>query len=95
MMDFKLIAAQKPKFVAKLIGDELMLVPLKKSVGNMDEMFSLNETAAFIFNQIHENSTEEEIFNLISAEFNVGDFDIKGDIDQFVHQLAEYMSRAE
>ncbi len=94
-MDFEKINKQKLKFVTKLVGNELMLVPLKKSVANMDEMFSMNETAAFLYYQIDHNSTEVQLCESLENEFDVSESDYKKDVSVFLTELIKFMSKVD
>lgn len=58
-------------FVEKSIGDELVIVPLVGAVAQMDKVFSLNEIGSFIYFQMKEPITKNEILDKILEDFDV------------------------
>lgn len=67
----------KDRFVTRKIGEEMVLVPLESNVANMDEIFSMNSTACFIWECIDDQTTFDDVLQRIQDEFDVP------------HQLAE------
>ena len=77
----------KTKFVAREVGNEMILVPLTGNVAQMSELFTLNETARFIWQNITENSTIADIEYLMTNEFDIDTETAKEDIEKFMKQL--------
>ncbi len=78
----------KSKFVARAVGNELILVPLTGNVAQMNELFTLNETAKFIWENIKENTTVEELETLMTDAFDIDNQTAKNDIENFILKLA-------
>jgi len=43
--------------IARQIGDEVILVPIRKESGDLDNIYTLNEVAAFIWNLLDGRTT--------------------------------------
>ena len=86
-MDLKNIYALKSKFVVRAVGNELILVPLISSVVQMNELFTMNETAKFIWENLKENTTVAELEELMTDAFDVNTDTAKKDIEAFIRKL--------
>jgi len=86
-MNLQSLHKLKSKFVARNVGNELILVPLTANVAQMNELFTLNETGKFIWENINENSTVLEIENLMIENFDIDSAIAKRDIELFLSKL--------
>ena len=75
--------------VWRRIGEESILVPVRREVGELDSVYSLNETAAFIWSQIDGKKTVAEIRESLLAEFEVGEQQAAADLDRCLKQFIE------
>ncbi|TLX75182.1 PqqD family protein [Labilibacter sediminis] len=83
-MDFSVVYHKSKSFVEKSIGDEKVLVPLSDNVADMNHVFTLNDVAAFIFEQVDGVRSVTDIFNLLLEEYNVSAEIVKKDIELFI-----------
>lgn len=60
------------EFVSRTIADETILVPIKSTFGELDDIFTLNEVAASTWELIDGQRTVAEIATAIASEFDVG-----------------------
>jgi hypothetical protein len=89
-MDLKELYLKKSQFASRQVGEEMILVPLKSNVSDMNELFTLNAVGSFIWEQLNENSTMEDIINAVLLEFDV-DIDTAGkDVEAFLQKLSSY-----
>ena len=86
-MNLQSLHKLKSKFVARNVGNELILVPLTANVAQMNELFTLNETGKFIWENINENTTFLEIENSMTETFNIDSTTAKRDIELFLNKL--------
>ena len=91
-MDVSEIAARKVDFAAKKVGEELVLVPVKSSVADMDEMFTLNDVASFIWEQLDDNATEKELTEKLVSEFDIDEQTASRDLKSFLSELEKMMN---
>ncbi|MBS2100247.1 PqqD family protein [Carboxylicivirga linearis] len=71
-------------FIEKKIGDELVIVPVASEVAQMNKVFSLNEVGLYIYEQLIEPKSEEEVINLVCKEFDVSKEVAQIDIKSFL-----------
>ncbi len=86
-MNLQTLHKLKSKFVARNVGNELILVPLTANVAQMNELFTLNETGKFIWENINENSTILDVENSMIEAFDVDSATAKRDIELFLSKL--------
>lgn len=78
---------KKDQFAARKVGEELVLVPLKNNIAQMTEMFTLNPVAAFIWENINDQTTEVDLVRKIVEEFDIDIQTAKEDLMQFVSEI--------
>ncbi|MEI6554942.1 MAG: PqqD family protein [Paludibacter sp.] len=77
----------KSKFVAREVGNELILVPLSENVAHMSELFTMNETAKFIWENSNAEISIDEMENLMIENFSIDKETAEKDIEVFLNQL--------
>jgi len=92
-MDIKIIHSLKSKFVARRVGNEMILVPLTDNVAQMSELFTLNETAMFIWENITDDSTIDTIEKAITEAFTIDNETARKDIEIFFNKIEELFSK--
>jgi len=86
-MEIQSLYNLKSKFVAREVGSELILVPLTGNVAQMSEMFTMNETAKFIWENISEKTTVDELENSMTETFDIDRETAARDIESFLKRL--------
>jgi hypothetical protein len=86
-MELQSLYKMKSGFVAREVGNELILVPLTGNVAQMNALFTLNDTAKFIWENITEKNTEEDLINLMTEEFDIERETAENDIKLFLGKL--------
>jgi hypothetical protein len=75
--------------VARKIGDEFILVPIRQRAGEVESIYTLNEVAARVWEMIDGQRHAGEIRDTIVAEFEVGPGEAKADVLEFLAQLEQ------
>ena len=78
-----------PAMVGREIVGEMILVPVRQNAGNLESIYTLNETAAFAWNLMDGKRTLAEIGAQIAAEFEVAPEQAQADLNELVAQLLE------
>lgn len=86
-MDNIIIYKKNPKIVARKSGDEYILVPITDNVANMEAVYTMNETAAFIWENIDGSRSIEEIAGLLSDEFEADKDTAMADVIELIEDL--------
>ena len=74
-------------YMLKNVGNEYMIIPTSNTNVNFSKIFNINETAAFIFKNLQEERTKEEILELMSVEYDAPKDVLSADIDEFIKEL--------
>lgn len=77
--------------VVKEIGDEKVLIPLRSNVADMEQIYTLNETAAFIWEKMDGNSNLDEIIRNLVEEYDVDYETARADVEDFVNEMREFL----
>ena len=76
-----------PNIVGRLIGGEMILVPIRKNVGDMENIYTLNETAARIWELVDGQRSLNEIYQQIVGEFEIDETQAESDLLDLVDSL--------
>ncbi len=86
-MELKEIAENKVAFASKKVGDDLVLVPVKDNVADLNCMFTLNEVGTFLWQNLNVDSTYEHLLEAMVVEFDVSPDTAAQDLKEFLGQL--------
>lgn len=75
--------------VSRKIADEFILVPIRQNVGDLESIYTLNETGARIWELIDGKIKVEEIKEKLIEEFEVTPEEVEKDIIEHLMQLEE------
>lgn len=91
-MNLKSLQKIKSSFVTREVGNELVLVPLTGNVAQMNELFTMNETGKFIWENISDKITIDELSEKMVAVFDISPEIAKRDVSDFLEKMSEVMS---
>jgi len=75
--------------ISRKIEDEVILVPIRQSVGDLQNIYTLNEVGAFIWEYLEGENHGHKIKDMIVKEFDVTEEKAKKDLTHFLKQLLE------
>ncbi len=87
IMDINTLSKIKLNFVAREVGDELVVVPLSGNVAQMNELFTLNETGKFIWENVVEGRSVDELAVLMTECFEIDKATAERDVDAFLVKM--------
>jgi len=73
--------------VSRLIAEETLIVPIRRGVGDLASIYSLNPVASAIWNALSEPRTKNEIVELLYEEFEVPAETVASDVDAFLSEM--------
>ncbi len=91
MTDLKSVFSHSPEIVTRKTGNEYVLVPVANNIADMNSVYTLNETGAFIWEHIDGKLTVEEIIDALTAEYNIDKETATKDIFEFAENLKNYL----
>ncbi|MGE5421580.1 MAG: PqqD family protein [Chloroflexota bacterium] len=91
MTDLQSILSHSPSIVTRKTGSEYVLVPLSDNIADMNSVYTLNETGAFLWEQIDGRRTVGEIVAALTAEYETSDEEAEADVMEFIGKLDKYL----
>ena len=83
----------KSKFVTREVGNELIVVPLSANVAQMNELFTLNETAKVIWENLNEGIDMPTLIQTITDTFDIDKYTAEKDIELFLRRLESMLKK--
>jgi hypothetical protein len=87
VVDLSACYQSDPSIVARDIAGEMILVPIRNNVGDLESIYTLNETATFLWEHLDGDRTLKEIKQEMLEAFEVSDEVAEQDIVEFIEQL--------
>lgn len=91
MTGLKSILSRSPSIVTRKTGNEYVLVPVTDNIADMTSIYTLNETGAFIWEQINGNKSVEDIINALTAEYDIDNKNATTDVFSFIDNMSKYL----
>lgn len=91
MTNIDSIPSHSPSVVSRRTGNEYVLVPVTANIADMDSVYTLNETGAFIWDLIDGQKSLNEISNALKTEFEVEEDKALSDVLEFVEALRRFL----
>lgn len=79
----------KDGFLLRKVAGEYVVVPTGNSMVDFKAMISLNETGAFLWEQLSQDRTEQQLAELLLSEYDVDEQTAVFDIAEFINLLKE------
>src|SRR5436190_8875914 len=73
--------------VSRVIAGETLIIPVRKGVGDLASIYSLNQVASAIWQTIQQPRRKEEIVSAIEQEFAGERPQIERDVDSFLDEM--------
>lgn len=91
MTGLKSVLSHSPSIVTRKTGNEYVLVPIANNIADMNSVYTLNETGAFIWEQIDGKRTLEEIITALTAEYDIDKKSAEADVLSFIDNMSKYL----
>jgi hypothetical protein len=89
MIEINQVYQKSTDMVYREIVGEGVLVPIRRSVGDFESIFTLNETAARIWSLVDGQRSLAEICQELTREFEIGPAEAEADILELASQLEQ------
>lgn len=74
--------------VSRVIAGEMLIVPVRKGVGDLASIYSLNEVASFIWQMIEQPRPKDEIVQSTEQNFAGRRDEIERDVEAFLGEMS-------
>jgi hypothetical protein len=78
---------RNPDFVYRRIVDESVLVPIHRNVADMDCIYTMNPTGAFIWERLEMPSTRAELQAAMLEEYAAEPGALAADLESFLQEM--------
>ena len=92
-MEIESLFHLKSKFVTREVENELIVVPLSANVAQMNELFTLNETAKVIWENLNEGTDMSALIQTITDTFDIDRHTAEKDIAVFLQTLEAMLKK--
>lgn len=77
------------EFVARAIAGETVLVPIRRQIGDLESIYTLNDVATFIWERLAQPRTVAEIALALTDAFAGDPAEMRADLGAFLVQLLD------
>lgn len=91
MTGLKSILSHSPSVVTRKTGSEYVLVPVTNNIADMNSVYTLNETGAFIWEQIDGKKSVQDIIEALTTEYDISEEAAGNDVFEFISNLEKYL----
>ncbi|HUX57763.1 MAG TPA: PqqD family protein [Bacteroidales bacterium] len=85
------ILSHSPSIVTRKTGNEYVLVPITNNIADMNSVYTLNETGAFIWEHINGKRSVEKIINAVTTEYDINKTTAAEDVFSFIENMSKYL----
>ena len=91
MTGLKSVLSHSPSVVTRKTGSEYVLVPIANNIADMNSVFTLNETGAFIWELIDGKRDVDEIVCELTKEYDIDITSAEADVMAFIEKMNRYL----
>ena len=91
MAGLKSILSHSSSIVTRKTGNEYVLVPIAHNIADMNSVYTLNETGAFIWEQIDGKRSVEEIIVALTTVYDIDKQNAESDVYSFIENMSKYL----
>ncbi len=86
-MDLERKFMHKEGLVSRKVGDEMVIVPLRDNVADMDCVYTLNDVGAFIWDCMDGQKTVHDIIKEVVTSYEVGEAVAEKDVIEVLQKM--------
>ena len=91
MTGLKSILSRSQSVVTRKTGNEYVLVPITNNIADMNSVYTLNETGAFIWELIDGKRNVEEIITEMITDYDIDKKSAEEDVFSFIENMSKYL----
>ena len=91
MVDLNLIFSRSPSVVTRKTGNEYVLVPIANNIADMNSVYTLNETGAFLWEQLDGKKSVKDLIDALISEYDVDYETAASDVFSFLAEMDKYL----
>lgn len=89
MAEGELLLVRDTQAVSRTVAGERIIVPVRANVADLESIYTLNETATFIWDQLEGSLTESALVDRVVAEFEIEREVAAADVARVIEELCQ------
>ncbi len=85
------VLSHSPSVVTRKTGNEYVLVPVANNIADMNSVYTLNETGAFIWDLIDGVRNVKELADMLAGEYDTDRETAEKDVLDFAESMKEFL----
>lgn len=91
MADLNSVFSHSRNIVTRKTGNEYVLVPIANNIADMNSVYTLNETGAFIWEHLDGKKNLREIVDSLIEEYDIDYDSASKDMSEFIDNMTKYL----
>jgi len=91
MISLNSVVSQSSSIVTRKTGKEYVLVPIANNIADMNSVYTLNETGAFLWEQIDGKKSVKDLIQALIAEYEIDKESATRDVLSFIEEMNRYL----
>jgi hypothetical protein len=91
MTELKSVPARSPSIVTRKTGSEYVLVPVANNIADMNSVYTLNETGAFLWELIDGERSVGDLAEALVNEYDIDRDTAISDVISFIDNMSKYL----
>jgi hypothetical protein len=91
MINLKTIPVRSPSVVTRKTGNEYVLVPVTNNIADMNSVYTLNESGAFLWELIDGETNIEDMSEALIREYDIDEKTATDDVFEFINEMSKYL----
>jgi methyltransferase-like protein len=91
MSDLQSVLSHSPSIVTRKTGNEYVLVPVANNIADMNSVYTLNETGAFIWEHIDGQRSVKDLIETLVKEYEIDEKAASEDVFSFISEMKNYL----
>lgn len=91
MASLESVYSHSPNIVTRKTGNEYILVPVANNIADMNSVYTLNESGAFIWELIDGKRNTAEIIRALTGEYDIDNEAAAKDVFSFLENMSKYL----
>ena len=91
MIDKNSVVSRSSSVVTRKTGNEYVLVPVANNIADMNSVYTLNETGAFLWELIDGRKTVSDLIESLMSEYEIDKETADADVMSFIEEMKKYL----
>jgi hypothetical protein len=92
MADLKSVLFHSSSVVTRKMEKEYVIVPVTNNIADMKSVYTINETGAFIWDQIDGKNNVGQIIAALTEKYDIDYSSASGDVFDFIDRMQKFLT---